>query len=103
MDQMMPGMAEKPETAEKETCICIAKTGQGFEVGTHDQYMGESEGAEGQEQSAMQPAKTLGEALQMAAQMLQSDQRTPEEQIMAGYSKGQTQMPKNTPQQVFGE
>ncbi|MES3041816.1 MAG: hypothetical protein V4730_11795 [Pseudomonadota bacterium] len=50
-----------------------------------------------------QPAASIDEALELARQMLQSDGRSPEEQMMAGYNKAKPPgMAKPSPEQVFG-
>ena len=54
------------------------------------------------EDSGMQPAQSIDEALDMARQMLQDDGRSMENATMEGYNKG---APKTTmtAQKVFGE
>ena len=93
---MMPEAAEAPMTPEAPTkVICISQQPDGsFSV-----Y---PEGEEAQEGApAGQPAASLDEALQVAAQMFSADGRSPEEAAMAGYNKG-AQAPKPSPAQVFG-
>lgn len=48
------------------------------------------------------PAASLDEALELARGMLSADQRSPEQQVMAGYNKGGAAPAKPTPQTVFG-
>jgi len=81
--------AEQPDAAEQ--CICICKTPEGFEVGTHEEYMAESQGMQGpdgQEKSAMKPAASLDQALQMAAQLLQGGQDYERQQQQQGFEQG---------------
>jgi hypothetical protein len=81
--------AEQPESEEQ--CICICKTAEGFEVGTHDDYMAESQGPEvpeGQEKGAMKTVASLNEALQLAAQMLQGDSGYDRQQQEQGFQQG---------------
>lgn len=78
--------AEQPEAEEQ--CICICKTPEGFEVGTHEEYMAEGEGPEGQEKPAMKVVASLDQALQMAAQLLQGGQDYERQQQQQGFEQG---------------
>lgn len=94
--------------------ICIESQDDGTFLVGEDAPMGEggmpemgealsSEMAQDPSQG-MQPAASLDEALEMARQLLQDDGTTPEQQVQAGYDKGQRQMPaKMGPGAVFGE
>lgn len=81
---------EKPEAAEMPGMEAGAEMPMG-EMGA----MGEKAEPEGQ------PAASIDEALDLARQMLQDDGRSPEEQMMAGYSKG-APAKRPSPAQVFG-
>lgn len=92
--------------------ICIESQDDGTFLVGEDAPMGEgAEMGEGMPQEmamdqsqGMQPAASLDEALEMARQLLQDDGTTPEQQVQAGYDKGQRQMPaKMGPGAVFGE
>lgn len=92
--------------------ICIETQPDGTFLVGEDTPMGEgaemgegmpSEMAQDPSQG-MQPAASLDEALELARQLLQDDGTTPEQQVQAGYDKGQRQMPaKMGPGAVFGE
>lgn len=92
--------------------ICIESQPDGTFLVGEDSSMGEgAEMGEGMPQEmamdqsqGMQPAASLDEALDMARQLLESDGRSDQEQMQAGYDKGQRQMPaKMGPGAVFGE
>jgi hypothetical protein len=89
--------------------ICIETQEDGtFLVGEDVEAPGMGEAMPGEAAQdlaqGMQPAATVEEALQMAGAMLQGPQPTEEDAAMAGYNKGQRQMPKSMgPGKVFGE
>lgn len=93
---MNPMMTEP--VALKSVTIEMQEDGT-FMVGT-----AQAEDAMGEmpEDSGMQPAQSIDEALDMARQMLQDDGRSMEDATMDGYNKG---APKSTmtAQKVFGE
>lgn len=84
------------EAPEAEEAMPGAEAGA--EMGGMAGAMGEmSEGAA----PGAQPAASIDEALELARGLLQNDGRSPEEQMLAGYSKGAPPA-KPTPKQVFG-
>lgn len=101
------GAEAAPPAAPVKT-ICISQQADGtysvYEEGPESAEPAPMPGQEPAEKAAPPEAKTassLDEALQLAAQLLQSDGRTPEEQMMAGYSRG-APAPRPSPKQVFG-
>ena len=107
-----PAMGEMAAPA-KTVCITASPDGT-FAVGDHEAYMAqqgggeemgempEAMGAEMAEKPGMTPAASIDEALDLARQLLQDDGRSPEEAMMAGYSKG-APAKRPSPAQVFGE
>lgn len=110
----MPPDMQSPmgDMAAPAKTVCITANPDGsFAVGDHAVYMAEqgggeeapAMGAEPAEKPGMTPAASIDEALELARQMLQSDGRSAEEQMMAGYNKAKPQgMNKPSPEQVFG-
>ena len=115
-DQMMPD--EGQEAAPTKTVYIEMAADGSLTVGLKsemDMMGGMEEGMEGMEgapegaEPGMKPAASIDEALQMARQLLEGDQGSPEEQVMAGYTKSKPMMGRamagrrQTPEQVFGE
>lgn len=102
-----------PPAAGTTKTVCIEVQGDGtFKVGLEPQEpaampgMGETESPamEAGEEASMQPAASIDEALQMARQLLEGDQGSPEDQALAGYNSGKRAMPASMgPGKVFGE
>lgn len=86
---------EKPEAAEPAAAM------PGMEAGA-EMPMGDMSAMDEEAAPEGQPAASIDEALDLARQMLQDDGRSPEEAMMAGYSKG-APAKKPSPAQVFGE
>lgn len=97
-----PAMGQPMEAPQEPQSfeVCISQNPDGtFSVSKEVK----EEATEPMGEEAGQVAQTIDEALDMARQMLQdSGEGTPEDQVMAGYNKGQTTA-KPTPQTVFGE
>lgn len=104
-DPMMMGAQGMPEAQGGEMAeqpggksVCITAMPDGTYSVHEMPTMPPEDGAEGQ------AAASMDEALQMAGQMLNGEQGSPEDQMMAGYNK---QKPKPNglmmgPQKVFG-
>lgn len=111
-DPAQPDQAAQAPQPVKTICIDVMADGT-FMVGTEEPEagampgMGAEMGGEGAEpaEETMKPAASLDEALEMARGLLQNDGRSPEEQAMAGYSKGagNPMAAKMSPAKVFGD
>jgi len=83
----------------KKICIVVGDDGA-ISVGIEPQGEAMGEGMEvGEDQSYLQPAESPEAAMEMVMQLMGSDERSPEEQMQAGYAKGR---PGLNPAKVLG-
>ena len=96
-------MGRNRKTHMKKICIVVGDDGA-ISVGVEpkDEEMGEQmgEGMEMEEDTSyLQPAESPEAAMEMVMQLMGSDERSPEEQMQAGYAKGR---PSMNPAKVLG-
>ena len=92
-------MGRNRKTHMKKICIVVGDDGA-ISVGVEPQDEEMGEGMEMEEDTSyLQPAESPEAAMEMVMQLMVADERSPEEQMQAGYAKGR---PSMNPAKVLG-